>query len=95
MHVTSCAPLQSVGYGGTSYGGSSGGGGNVGVTQATTYAAEGGKQISTNDIHLDNSASNFVIGPDGKVPSLASQVCIRLRSALMHAYPDDLFKETS
>ncbi len=70
------ALAQSVGngYGATSYGGSNGGGGNVGVTQATTYAAEGGKQISTNDIHLDNSASNFVIGPDGKVPSLASQV---------------------
>ncbi|CAL8469693.1 g9234 [Coccomyxa elongata] len=68
--------FQSVGngYGGASYGGSSGGGGgNVGVTQATTYAGEGGKQISSNDIHLDNSASNFVIGPDGKVPSLASQ----------------------
>lgn len=64
------------GYGGSSYGGSSGGGGGgkVGVTQATTYSGEGGNQLSTNDIHLDNSASNFVIGPDGKVPSLASQV---------------------
>ncbi|KAK9908214.1 hypothetical protein WJX75_004335 [Coccomyxa subellipsoidea] len=63
------------GYGGSSYGGSSGGGGGgkVGVTQATTYSGEGGNQLSTNDIHLDNSASNFVIGPDGKVPSLASQ----------------------
>ena len=71
------ALLQAVsnnGYGGSNYGGSSGGGGKVGVTEATSYSAEGGNQLPANDIHLDNSASNFVIGPDGKVPSLASQV---------------------
>ncbi len=78
-----CCYLQSVGNGygyggGSSYGsnsgGGGGGGGKVSVSEANTYSAEGGNQLSTNDIHLDNSASNFVIGPDGKVPSLASQV---------------------
>ena len=49
-------------------------GGHVGVTEATTFAGENGNQLSANDIHLDNTPSSFVIGPDGKVPSLASQV---------------------
>jgi hypothetical protein len=47
----------------------------VGVTQASTFAGENGNTISTNDVHLANPQSSFVIGPDGKVPSLASQVC--------------------
>ncbi len=46
----------------------------MGVTQAQTFAGENGNSLPTNDIHLDGSKSNFVIGPDGKVPSLASQV---------------------
>ena len=46
----------------------------MGISQATTFAGENGNQLPSNDIHLDGSKSNFVIGPDGKVPSLASQV---------------------
>ena len=62
-------------YGSNSGSGSgSGSGGHVGVTQAQTFAGENGNSLPTNDIHLDGSKSNFVIGPDGKVPSLASQV---------------------
>ena len=38
------------------------------------FAGENGNQLPTNDVHLDSPKSSFVIGPDGKVPSLASQV---------------------
>ena len=62
--------------GGASNSAGSSSGGHVGITQASTFAGENGNQLSTNDIHLDNSKSNFVIGPDGKVPSLASMVRI-------------------
>ena len=46
----------------------------MGITQATTFAGENGNQLPANDIHIDNTPSSFVFGPDGKVPSLASQV---------------------
>ena len=56
-----------------SWGGSSGGA-HVGIAQASTFAGENGNQLPSNDVHLNNPKSSFVIGPDGKVPSLASQV---------------------
>lgn len=70
---------QGSGYGSSVLGGggsgaSSGGGGHVGITQASTFAGANGNTLPTNDVHLDNPQSSFVIGPDGKVPSLASQV---------------------
>lgn len=57
-----------------SQGGAASSAGHVGIAEAQTFAGENGNQISSNDIHLDSPQSNFVIGPDGKVPSLASQV---------------------
>ena len=70
------------------YGSNSGSsGGHVGVTQAQTFAGENGNSMPTNDIHLDASKSNFVIGPDGKVPSLASQVRMVLLLVIMTAVP--------
>ena len=65
---------QGSGYGSASGAGASSGGGHVGITQASTFAGENGNTLPTNDVHLDNPQSSFVIGPDGKVPSLASQV---------------------
>jgi hypothetical protein len=58
--------------------GAGSGAGRVSVAQAQTYTAEDGTQLSPNDIHLSGSTSQFTIGPDGKVPSLASQVQPRI-----------------
>ena len=69
-----------------SQGGAASSAGHVGIAEAQTFAGENGNQISSNDIHLDSPQSNFVIGPDGKVPSLASQVhspILILKSSLM------------